>query len=218
MGGRRRCHHRLSGPRRAARSLQCQLALSAHIAAVEHDGFGGFVVRLETDAGHSQPGGAAQDRRMWIELIAYAADGSVLYASGDIADDELGAAQSCARRSSEIASSTATGSPYTCSGKRPAPQRTRTAIAVAIKQQLSAAATVGALARSARSTHAKGSAVGAFAWEAGASTRVFRARNPTAESRLPEWRGVGTPTRRTARARAQRIGERSVRAHPLASA
>lgn len=70
-------------------AVECQLALSARIAAIEHDGVGGFVVRLETDAGHSQPSGAAQDRRMWIELIAYAEDGSVLYSSGDIADGEI---------------------------------------------------------------------------------------------------------------------------------
>jgi hypothetical protein len=78
-------------PDRAAQraAVECQLALSARIAAIEHDGFGGFSVRFETDAGHSQPSGSAQDRRMWVELIAYAEDGSVLFASGDIEDSEL---------------------------------------------------------------------------------------------------------------------------------
>lgn len=70
-------------------AVECQLALSARVVAVEHDGFGGFTVRVETDAGHSQPSGSAQDRRLWLELIAYDADGAVLYASGDIADGEL---------------------------------------------------------------------------------------------------------------------------------
>jgi hypothetical protein len=70
-------------------AVECQLALSARIAAIEHDGVGGFTVRFETDAGHSQPSGSAQDRRMWLELIAYAEDGSVLFGSGDIADGEL---------------------------------------------------------------------------------------------------------------------------------
>ena len=70
-------------------AVECQLALSARIAAIDHDGAGTFLVRFETDAGHSQPSGAAQDRRMWLEFIAYAADGSVLFASGDIGDGEL---------------------------------------------------------------------------------------------------------------------------------
>lgn len=70
-------------------AVECQLALSARIAAIDHDGFGGFRVRVETDAGHAQPSGAAQDRRMWVEFIAYAADDSVLFASGDIEDGEL---------------------------------------------------------------------------------------------------------------------------------
>jgi hypothetical protein len=70
-------------------AVECQLALSARIAAIDHDGFGEFRVRFETDAGHSQPSGAAQDRRLWLEFIAYAEDGSVLFSSGDIADGEL---------------------------------------------------------------------------------------------------------------------------------
>jgi hypothetical protein len=70
-------------------AVECQLALSARIAAIDHDGFGQFLVRFETDAGHSQPSGAAQDRRLWVEFIAYAEDGGVLFASGDIEDGEL---------------------------------------------------------------------------------------------------------------------------------
>jgi hypothetical protein len=70
-------------------AVECQLALSARISAIDHDDRGGFTVRFETDAGHSQPSGAAQDRRMWLEFVAYAADGSELFSSGDMADDEL---------------------------------------------------------------------------------------------------------------------------------
>jgi hypothetical protein len=33
-------------------------------------------------AGHPWPSGAAQDRRAWVEVVAYRADGSVLYSSG----------------------------------------------------------------------------------------------------------------------------------------
>jgi len=39
-------------------------------------------------AGHSWPSGATQDRRAWVELIAYDADGQVLFESGVVKDDE----------------------------------------------------------------------------------------------------------------------------------
>jgi len=70
-------------------AIECALSQNARISAIQHDGFGGFTVAFETDAGHSQPSGAAQDRRLWLEFIAYASDGRVLFHSGDIADDEL---------------------------------------------------------------------------------------------------------------------------------
>ena len=78
-------------PDRAAQraAIECALSQNARIGSIQHDGFGGFTVSFETDAGHSQPSGAAQDRRLWLELIAYAADGSVIFESGTIADDEL---------------------------------------------------------------------------------------------------------------------------------
>lgn len=46
-------------------------------------------VTLETSAGHAQPSGAAQDRRMWLELTALDASDKVIYQSGNIADDEV---------------------------------------------------------------------------------------------------------------------------------
>jgi hypothetical protein len=70
-------------------AIECLLSLNTRVSKIEHDGFGTFAVSVETDAGHSQPSGAAQDRRMWIELIAYAADDSVIFESGNIADGEL---------------------------------------------------------------------------------------------------------------------------------
>jgi hypothetical protein len=78
-------------PDRAAQraAVECALSQNARIGSIEHDGFGGFTVAFETDAGHSQPSGAAQDRRMWLEFIAYARDGRVLFESGTIADTEL---------------------------------------------------------------------------------------------------------------------------------
>jgi hypothetical protein len=50
-----------------------------------------FTFQLETNAGHNQPSGAAQDRRMWLEFMAYGEDGKRLdaHTSGDIADGEL---------------------------------------------------------------------------------------------------------------------------------
>ena len=46
-------------------------------------------VSLETSAGHNQPSGASQDRRMWLEVTAFDADGEAFFKSGHIADDEL---------------------------------------------------------------------------------------------------------------------------------
>lgn len=48
-----------------------------------------FSFQLETNAGHNQPSGSSQDRRMWFEFLAYDKDGKLLDASsGNIADDE----------------------------------------------------------------------------------------------------------------------------------
>lgn len=50
-----------------------------------------FTFRLETNAGHNQPSGAAQDRRMWLELSAFDADGALIEesSSGIIGDQEI---------------------------------------------------------------------------------------------------------------------------------
>jgi hypothetical protein len=49
-----------------------------------------FHVVFETNAGHRQPSGAAQDRRMWFEFDAYDSDDKLLdQSSGVIADGEL---------------------------------------------------------------------------------------------------------------------------------
>ena len=47
-----------------------------------------FRVLLETTAGHAMPSGAAQDRRMWLEVRAYDAEGRELWQDGVVADDE----------------------------------------------------------------------------------------------------------------------------------
>jgi len=71
------------------RAVECELALNTRIRQVIHDGLGTFTVQTETSAGHNQPSGAAQDRRMWLEVIAYDADERVIFESGNIADTEL---------------------------------------------------------------------------------------------------------------------------------
>jgi hypothetical protein len=70
----------------------CELAQSLVAKLAEPEGaveFRGLQLTLETGAGHHQPSGAAQDRRMWVEFIAYDAADNVIFESGNIADDEL---------------------------------------------------------------------------------------------------------------------------------
>lgn len=70
-------------------AVECELSLNTRIRQVVHDGFGSLTVQTETSAGHNQPSGAAQDRRMWVEIIAYDANDAVVFESGTIADGEL---------------------------------------------------------------------------------------------------------------------------------
>ncbi len=48
-----------------------------------------FSISWETQAGHAQPSGASQDRRMWLEFIAYDADDNVIYQTGVIPDQAI---------------------------------------------------------------------------------------------------------------------------------
>lgn len=50
-----------------------------------------FSFQIETLAGHNEPSGAAQDRRMWLEFLAYDKSGRLLdrVSSGHIADEEV---------------------------------------------------------------------------------------------------------------------------------
>lgn len=69
----------------------CQLGLSVTFFTLEVTPPDLFTLQIETAAGHHTPSGAAQDRRMWIEFLAYDANGDLLaeVSSGDIADDEI---------------------------------------------------------------------------------------------------------------------------------
>jgi hypothetical protein len=78
-------------PNRAAHAHATECALSedgAYVFEILNDGQGGFTVALETTAGHAQPSGTAQDRRLWLEFVAYDASDKVLFQSGVIADGE----------------------------------------------------------------------------------------------------------------------------------
>jgi hypothetical protein len=50
-----------------------------------------FIFRIETNAGHNQPSGSAQDRRMWLEISSFDADGKLIASSssGIIGDQEI---------------------------------------------------------------------------------------------------------------------------------
>jgi Cytochrome c554 and c-prime len=69
-------------------AIECELAFNTRIRSLEHDGLGTFTVLSETSAGHRQPSGAAQDRRMWIEVVAYDPEENVVFESGVIGDRE----------------------------------------------------------------------------------------------------------------------------------
>lgn len=50
-----------------------------------------FTFQLETGAGHNQPSGSAQDRRMWLEFLAYDKNGKLIeqVSSGNISAGEI---------------------------------------------------------------------------------------------------------------------------------
>jgi nitrate/TMAO reductase-like tetraheme cytochrome c subunit len=70
-------------------ATECELLYDgAQIFEVFNDGAGRFDVSIETTAGHAQPSGAAQDRRMWLEFVAYDAADKLMFQSGVIAERE----------------------------------------------------------------------------------------------------------------------------------
>jgi hypothetical protein len=70
---------------------RCELPQSVAFFTLEVTPPDLFTFQIETNAGHNQPSGAAQDRRMWLEVSAYDAKGNLLenVSSGRIADGEL---------------------------------------------------------------------------------------------------------------------------------
>ncbi len=70
---------------------ECQLGKSVSFFTLEVTPPDLFSFQIETGAGHGQPSGAAQDRRMWLEVLAYDGNGKLLdqVSSGNIADGEI---------------------------------------------------------------------------------------------------------------------------------
>ncbi|MDB4987813.1 MAG: cytochrome c family protein [Myxococcaceae bacterium] len=70
-------------------ATQCALDRGAFVFELLNNGQGDFSISLETVAGHQMPSGTAQDRRLWLEVIAYDAQDKVLFQSGVIGDREV---------------------------------------------------------------------------------------------------------------------------------
>lgn len=68
----------------------CQLRLGLSFFTLEVTPPDLFTFQMENSAGHNTPSGATHDRRMWLEFLAYDAQGNLLeQSSGDIADDAI---------------------------------------------------------------------------------------------------------------------------------
>ena len=70
------------------RAIECFLS-SVIMTRLEVDPLGGLDLWIEASAGHSFPSGAAQDRRAWVELLAYDDDDQVIFQTGVVGDDEV---------------------------------------------------------------------------------------------------------------------------------
>lgn len=55
----------------------------------EEGPLGTLIVKMEQDAGHNFPSGATQDRRVWLELIAYDENLKELYRLGQVGDQQV---------------------------------------------------------------------------------------------------------------------------------
>jgi hypothetical protein len=71
------------------KAVECELANGARLSELEATPSGEFHVSLETNAGHDQPSGASQDRRLWVEFIAYDDDDRIVFQTGKVAKGEI---------------------------------------------------------------------------------------------------------------------------------
>jgi len=64
-------------------------ALLPQLCVQVEGGSPAITAHLKTlSSGHDWPGGATQNRRIWVEVIAYDGDGKVIYSTGVVGDDE----------------------------------------------------------------------------------------------------------------------------------
>jgi len=64
--------------------------ISAYFTVQRDPGpFGTISVMMEADAGHMFPSGATQDRRVWLEAVAYDADMQEIWRAGQVGDQDL---------------------------------------------------------------------------------------------------------------------------------
>jgi hypothetical protein len=70
------------------RAIECLLNASV-VARICAEPGGTFEVSLEANVGHAWPSGATQDRRAWVQFVAYDADDAVIFQSGVIPDGEV---------------------------------------------------------------------------------------------------------------------------------
>lgn len=76
--------------RSAVEACELQGALSSYFTVARDPGpLGTLTITLETNAGHNMPSGAAQDRRLWVELTAFDASNKELFSLGVIGDQQI---------------------------------------------------------------------------------------------------------------------------------
>jgi nitrate/TMAO reductase-like tetraheme cytochrome c subunit len=76
--------------RSAVEDCALPTAISAYFTVTRDPGpFGTIQVMMEADAGHMFPSGATQDRRVWLEAIAYDANMQEIWRVGQVGDQEL---------------------------------------------------------------------------------------------------------------------------------
>lgn len=74
------------------KAVECALAngtVSLELVPTNAPIYTSFKLSVETMAAHAQPSGAALDRRLWLEFIAYDADDNILFQTGVIGDQEV---------------------------------------------------------------------------------------------------------------------------------
>jgi hypothetical protein len=72
------------------KAVECELEDSAFFVDDEppmFDGANTITLMIDTNAGHNMPSGSSQDRRLWVELTGFDANGAELCTTGAVPDD-----------------------------------------------------------------------------------------------------------------------------------